>query len=71
MYFHFSVAQVVEAFSMSPAEFKGKYSVPKPDVKDENLIFHCQAGRRAQKAVEGVKQLGFGKYVRYCTYSIA
>lgn len=71
MYFHFSVAQVVEAFSMSPAEFKEKYSVPKPDVKDENLIFHCQSGRRAQKAVEGVKQLGFGKYVRYCTYSIA
>ena len=55
------MSQVVEAFSMSPAEFKQKYGVQKPDVKDENLVFHCQSGRRAKKAVESVKELGFDK----------
>lgn len=61
IYFYFSVSQVVEAFSMSPAEFQQKYGVRKPDVRDENLIFHCQSGRRAKKAVESVKELGFDK----------
>lgn len=60
-YFYFSVSQVVEAFSLSPAEFEQKYGVQKPDVKDDNLIFHCQSGRRAKKAMESVKELGFDK----------
>ncbi|KAL9963822.1 hypothetical protein ACROYT_G027369 [Oculina patagonica] len=55
------LSQVAEAFTMSQAEFKQKYGVQKPDVKDENLIFHCQSGRRAKKAVESVKELGFNK----------
>ena len=61
IYFCFSVSQVVEAFSMSPAEFERKYGVRKPNVKDDNLIFHCQSGRRAKKAMERVKELGFDK----------
>lgn len=59
-----SVTEIVEAFSMSPSDFEKKYGVRKPDFKDENLIFHCQTGRRAGKAVESVKGLGFEKYVR-------
>lgn len=57
----FSVSQVIEAFSLSPAAFEQKFGVRKPDVKDNNLIFHCQSGRRARKAMESVKELGFDK----------
>ena len=59
--FYFSVSQVAEAFSMSPAEFEQKFGVRKPDVKDDNLIFHCQSGRRAKKAMDRVKELGFDR----------
>ena len=69
--FNFSVSQVVEAFSMSPAQFEQKYGVKKPDVNDENLIFHCQTGRRAKTAVESVKELGFEKYVLYKLLSLS
>lgn len=58
------LAEIVEAFSMSPSDFEKKYGVRKPDVKDENLIFHCQTGRRARKAMESVKGLGFEKASR-------
>lgn len=58
------LTEIVEAFSMSPSDFEKKYGVRKPDVKDENLIFHCQTGRRAGKAVESVKGLGFEKASR-------
>lgn len=61
LYFYFSVSQVIEAFSLSPATFEQKFGVRKPDVKDNNLIFHCQSGRRARKAMESVKELGFDK----------
>lgn len=46
---------------MSPAVFEQKFGVRKPDVQDNNLIFHCQSGRRARKAMESVKTLGFDK----------
>ncbi|XP_068732007.1 thiosulfate:glutathione sulfurtransferase-like [Montipora capricornis] len=52
---------IITAFKLSPEEFQTKYGSPKPKVTDENLIFHCQSGRRAQKAVERVQQLGFEK----------
>jgi len=55
------VSQVAEAFRLNPAEFEQKYGVRKPQVKDDNLIFHCQSGRRAKKAMESVKELGFDK----------
>ena len=56
-----SVGDIPTAFKLSPEEFKAKYGIPKPNVADENLIFHCQSGRRARKAVEEVQQLGFEK----------
>ena len=56
-----SVGDIPTAFRLSPEEFKAKYGVPKPNVTDENLIFHCQSGRRGKKAVTEVQQLGFEK----------
>ena len=58
-----TVSDIPTAFKLNPDEFKLKYGVTKPNVTDENLIFHCQTGRRAIKAVEEVQQLGFDKYV--------
>ena len=59
----FSVSEIPTAFQLSSDEFKAKYGVPKPKITDENLIFHCQSGKRALKAVEEVQGLGFEKYV--------
>lgn len=56
-----AVGDILTAFRLSPEEFQAKYGVPKPKITDENLIFHCQSGRRAQKAVKAVQQLGFEK----------
>ncbi|KAK2573729.1 Thiosulfate:glutathione sulfurtransferase [Acropora cervicornis] len=53
--------EIVTAFIMSPEEFLSKYNVPKPKVTDENLIFYCRSGKRAEKAVESVEKLGFEK----------
>ena len=58
-----SVSEIHTAFLLSPEEFKTKYGIPKPKVTDDNLIFHCQSGRRAKKAVEEVQQLGYERYV--------
>lgn len=55
------LSDIPTAFKLSPEEFKLKYGVTKPNVTDENLIFHCQTGKRATKAVEEVQQLGFDK----------
>lgn len=58
-----SVSEIHTAFLLSPEEFKAKYGIPKPKVTDDNLIFHCQSGRRAKKAVEEVQHLGYERYV--------
>lgn len=53
------LSEIHTAFLLSPEEFKAKYGIPKPKVTDDNLIFHCQSGRRAKKAVEEVQHLGY------------
>ena len=68
------MSEIPTAFQLSSDEFKAKYGVPKPKITDENLIFHCQSGKRALKAVEEVQGLGFEKYVSsdflYCFSNI-
>ena len=57
------MSEIDTAFRLTQEEFKAKYGIPKPKVTDENLIFHCQSGRRAKKAVEEVQQLGYERFV--------
>nr|XP_006115280.1 thiosulfate:glutathione sulfurtransferase [Pelodiscus sinensis] len=59
------VADVEEALKMDPETFKMKYIVDKPRLDDENLIFHCQMGRRGAQATETAIKLGYTKARNY------
>ncbi|XP_074837154.1 thiosulfate:glutathione sulfurtransferase [Carettochelys insculpta] len=59
------VAEVEEALKMDPKTFKMKYGVDKPQMGDENLIFHCQMGRRGAQATEIALALGYAKARNY------
>lgn len=59
------LSEIPTAFQLRSDEFKAKYGVSKPKITDENLIFHCQSGKRALKAVEEVQGLGFEKANRF------
>uniref|UniRef100_A0A8C8STD3 Rhodanese domain-containing protein n=1 Tax=Pelusios castaneus TaxID=367368 RepID=A0A8C8STD3_9SAUR len=59
------VAEIEEALKMDPETFKIKYGVDKPKKDDENLIFHCQMGRRGAQATEIAMILGYTKARNY------
>ncbi|XP_006115280.2 thiosulfate:glutathione sulfurtransferase isoform X2 [Pelodiscus sinensis] len=59
------VVDVEEALKMDPETFKMKYIVDKPQLDDENLIFHCQMGRRGAQATETAIKLGYTKARNY------
>ncbi|XP_069806366.1 thiosulfate:glutathione sulfurtransferase isoform X2 [Dendropsophus ebraccatus] len=53
------VTEVEEALKMDPEAFRQKYQVAKPQPADNNLVFHCQLGRRGQKATEIAHSQGY------------
>ncbi|XP_060109467.1 thiosulfate:glutathione sulfurtransferase [Heteronotia binoei] len=59
------VAEVEEALKMDPETFKMKYGVNKPRLDDENLVFHCQIGKRGARAAEIALALGYTKARNY------
>ncbi|XP_015263846.1 PREDICTED: thiosulfate sulfurtransferase/rhodanese-like domain-containing protein 1 [Gekko japonicus] len=59
------VAEVEEAFKMDPETFKMKYGVNKPRLDDENLVFHCQMGKRGARAAEIAVALGYARARNY------
>ncbi|KAL8183983.1 UNVERIFIED_CONTAM: hypothetical protein K2H54_002843 [Gekko kuhli] len=59
------VAEVEEAFKMDPETFKMKYGVNKPQPDDENLVFHCQMGKRGARATEIALALGYARARNY------
>ncbi|XP_042295809.1 thiosulfate:glutathione sulfurtransferase [Sceloporus undulatus] len=58
---HIPVGEVEEAFKMDPEAFKAKYGVEKPQAEEENLVFHCQMGKRGARATEIATALGYAK----------
>nr|XP_056709799.1 thiosulfate:glutathione sulfurtransferase [Euleptes europaea] len=59
------VVEVEEAFKMDPETFKMKYGVNKPPLDDENVVFHCQIGKRGARATEIAVALGYAKARNY------
>lgn len=53
--------KVEEALLTSPDDFKAKYQHEKPS-NDQEVIFSCKLGGRAQKAADKATSLGFKKY---------
>jgi rhodanese-related sulfurtransferase len=57
---HSVVSQVGEALNSSSDDFKLKYKHDKPS-SDQEIIFSCKLGGRAQKGAEQAAALGFTK----------
>ncbi|XP_077589566.1 thiosulfate:glutathione sulfurtransferase-like [Stigmatopora nigra] len=62
---HIPVEGVEEALGLSPEAFKAKYGVNKPPLNSDELVFHCQMGRRAATATSKAKELGFAHARNY------
>uniref|UniRef100_A0A8C7ZAG1 Rhodanese domain-containing protein n=1 Tax=Oryzias sinensis TaxID=183150 RepID=A0A8C7ZAG1_9TELE len=43
---------VESAFKLPPEDFKSKYGKTKPEKDSEDLVFHCQMGRRGETATK-------------------
>ncbi|CAL8085083.1 unnamed protein product [Calicophoron daubneyi] len=56
---HIPLADVGEAFEMSPQEFLKKYKIQKPAKDDRRLVFCCRSGRRSLIAVRIIDPLGY------------
>jgi rhodanese-related sulfurtransferase len=54
------VSKVGEALTSTPGDFKAKYLHEKPS-EDQEIIFSCKLGGRAQKGAEQAAALGFKK----------
>ncbi|XP_036891142.1 nectin-4 isoform X5 [Sturnira hondurensis] len=53
------VSELEGALQMDAAAFQALYSVEKPKLEDENLIFFCQMGRRGLQATQLAQGLGY------------
>lgn len=56
----YSVGQLGDALKLPAADFEAKYGKPLPG-QEQELVFHCKLGGRAQKAAELAKSIGFNK----------
>ncbi|KAM5294500.1 thiosulfate:glutathione sulfurtransferase isoform 1-T1 [Glossophaga mutica] len=53
------VSELEGALQMDAAAFQALYSVEKPKLEDENLIFFCQMGKRGLQATQLAQGLGY------------
>ncbi|XP_004073219.1 thiosulfate:glutathione sulfurtransferase [Oryzias latipes] len=56
---------VESAFKLPPEDFKSKYGKTKPEKDSQDLVFHCQMGRRGETATKQARQLGYSKARNY------
>ncbi|KAL4624717.1 thiosulfate sulfurtransferase/rhodanese-like domain-containing protein 1 [Arapaima gigas] len=54
-----------EAFKLTPENFKKQFKVDAPKKDDDNIVFHCQRGRRSNTALEIAHRLGFTRARHY------
>ncbi|KPP67028.1 thiosulfate sulfurtransferase/rhodanese-like domain-containing protein 1-like [Scleropages formosus] len=54
-----------EALRMSPRDFEKRFEVDAPHKEDDNIVFHCQTGRRSTTALHVAHGLGFARARHY------
>ncbi|KAG7487274.1 hypothetical protein MATL_G00021490 [Megalops atlanticus] len=59
------LGDLADALKMAPAQFKQQFRVEAPSKQDENIVFHCQKGRRSATALEIAHGLGFSRARHY------
>lgn len=55
------MGQLEDSLKLSPEQFEKLFKVKAPKKEDDNIIFHCQRGRRSLKALETAWSLGFSR----------
>lgn len=54
-----------EALMLPEEEFQDRFGIPKPDKKENEVVFYCKAGIRSHSAAELAKQAGYEKVAEY------
>uniref|UniRef100_A0A3B4EB75 Rhodanese domain-containing protein n=1 Tax=Pygocentrus nattereri TaxID=42514 RepID=A0A3B4EB75_PYGNA len=54
-----------ESLQLPPKAFERRFQVKVPKKEDENIVFHCQTGRRSLTALEIALRLGFSRACHY------
>lgn len=57
----FAVSDVEAELNLSPEDFSEKYGREMKPKDEQELIFHCKLGGRAEKAAQTAMVLGFKK----------
>ncbi|KAK1807009.1 hypothetical protein P4O66_004845 [Electrophorus voltai] len=55
------LGQLEESLKLSPELFEKCYTVKAPKKEDDNIVFHCQRGRRSLTALAIAHRLGFSR----------
>lgn len=61
-----TVGQLEESLKLSTERFAQLFTVKAPKKEDDNIVFHCQRGRRSLTALEIAWRLGFNRHVAKC-----
>ncbi|KAI4888014.1 hypothetical protein NFI96_034677 [Prochilodus magdalenae] len=59
------LGQLEESLQLPPKAFETRFKVKAPKKEDDNIVFHCQKGRRSLNALEIAWRLGFTKARHY------
>lgn len=59
------LGQLEESLKLSPEQFKKLFKVKAPKKEDDDIVFHCQRGRRSLTALETAWCLGFSRARHY------
>ncbi|KAL7840775.1 hypothetical protein AOLI_G00260980 [Acnodon oligacanthus] len=54
-----------ESLQLPPKVFERRFQVKAPKKEDDNIVFHCQRGRRSLTALEIALRLGFSRARHY------
>ncbi|XP_027030806.1 thiosulfate:glutathione sulfurtransferase [Tachysurus fulvidraco] len=59
------LGQLEESLKLSPEKFEKRFKVKAPKKEDDDIVFHCQKGRRSLTALETAWRLGFSRARHY------
>ncbi|XP_072513757.1 thiosulfate:glutathione sulfurtransferase [Salminus brasiliensis] len=65
------LGQLEESLQLPPKAFEKRFKTKAPKKEDNNIVFHCQRGRRSLTALEIAWRLGFSRQATNHLYSLS
>lgn len=59
-----SVGELENGLNLPTYKFEEKYKSPKPDKKNDEIVFTCARGNRSRRAAEIASQLDYKKWMK-------